>query len=44
MDSLLTGDYPALQSTMILVIIVVLAVNLLVDIVFALADPRIRFG
>lgn len=42
-DSVIGRDFPVVQSLVLLVAIVVLMVNLLVDILYAYVDPRIRY-
>jgi peptide/nickel transport system permease protein len=37
-------DYPVVQSTVIIVAIFVVAISLVVDLIYALLDPRIRYG
>lgn len=36
------GDYPVIMGTVVLVAVVVLLVNLLVDLIYSYADPRVR--
>jgi len=38
------GDYPALQAIFYLVSLCVIAANFLVDLVYGVVDPRIRYG
>lgn len=38
------GDYPALQAIFFLVSLCVIAANFLVDLVYGVVDPRIRYG
>ena len=42
-DSILSKDFPVVQGTVLLTAIVYLVVNLLVDLSYAIIDPRIRF-
>jgi ABC-type dipeptide/oligopeptide/nickel transport system permease component len=42
-DSVIGRDFPVVQSLVLLVAVVVLMVNLLVDILYAYVDPRIRY-
>ena len=42
-DSILGRDYPIVQGVTLLIAIIFLLVNLIVDISYALIDPRIRF-
>jgi peptide/nickel transport system permease protein len=37
-------DYPVVQSTVIVVAIFVVVVSLIVDVIYAVLDPRIRYG
>ena len=41
-DSISRRDYPALQGGILLVSIIVVLINMLVDILYGVADPRIR--
>jgi len=43
-DSINRRDYPALQGGVLLVSAIVVFVNMLVDILYGVADPRIRHG
>lgn len=43
-QAVLSRDYPVLQGTILVAAILVTFVQLLVDIGFALLDPRIRFA
>lgn len=42
-DSILSKDLPLVQGTVLFVALVYIAVNLLVDLLYAYLDPRIRF-
>jgi peptide/nickel transport system permease protein len=42
-DSILARDYPIVQGGTLLIAIIFVAVNLIVDISYALLDPRIRY-
>ena len=42
--SILNRDYPIVQATLVLVVAIFLVTNILVDIVYAYLDPRIKFG
>lgn len=42
-DAILNRDYPMIQGTVLLVAITFIFVNLLVDILYAFIDPRIRY-
>jgi peptide/nickel transport system permease protein len=37
-------DFPVVQAVVLLTAVIVMAVNLLVDIIYAYVDPRIRYG
>jgi peptide/nickel transport system permease protein len=41
-DSLLLRDFPVLQGTIIVFVAVALLVNLFIDVLYSLLDPRIR--
>jgi peptide/nickel transport system permease protein len=43
-DSIFANDYPALQGGILFLAVVFVLVNLLVDISYALINPRIRYG
>lgn len=43
-NSALQSDYPVLQAGMLLVGTVVIVINLLTDVAYAWADPRVRYG
>ncbi|TYP79854.1 ABC transporter permease [Paenibacillus methanolicus] len=43
MQSILSRDYPTLMALNLVAAIVVLTTNLLVDVLYALADPRIKY-
>jgi peptide/nickel transport system permease protein len=42
-DAVLARDYPLIQGTAIFVAVGVLLINILVDVVYALVDPKIRY-
>jgi len=42
-QAMLSRDYPLMQGTVLLVAVFVLASNLLVDVLYAYVDPRIRY-
>ena len=44
MEAVLARDYPLVQATVFVVALLVLAINLVVDVAYAWADPRIRLG
>jgi peptide/nickel transport system permease protein len=37
-------DFPVVQTTVLLIGLMIIVVNLLVDILYAYIDPRIRYG
>lgn len=43
-ESVLARDYPMVQGTMLVYLLVIILVNLLVDLAYGLVDPRIRYG
>jgi peptide/nickel transport system permease protein len=43
-DSILAGDLPVIQGTVLLGGIFIVAANLLVDLMYAFIDPRVRYG
>ena len=42
-DAILQRDYPVIQGINLLVVMMIIATNLLVDLCYALLDPRIRY-
>lgn len=42
-SSVLRRDYPIIQGTVLIVAAIYVLVNLAIDIVYALVDPRIRY-
>jgi ABC-type dipeptide/oligopeptide/nickel transport system permease component len=42
-DAILHRDYPVIQSVIVVVTVVVLAVNMVLDIAYAWLNPRIRY-
>jgi len=42
-QAMLSRDYPLIQGTVLLIAVLVIAANLLVDVLFAYVDPRIRY-
>jgi peptide/nickel transport system permease protein len=42
-DSVLTRDYPQIQAILLLFVIMAIVINLVVDILYAYLDPRIRY-
>ena len=43
-NSIFARDYPTVQGVVLFIALVYLAVNLIVDLVYAALDPRIRYG
>ena len=43
-NALLTRDFPLIQGIVLLVAVIYVVVNVLVDILYGLIDPRIKFG
>jgi peptide/nickel transport system permease protein len=41
-DAVAARDYPVVQGTVLLIALMFLLINLLVDILYAVVDPRIR--
>jgi ABC-type dipeptide/oligopeptide/nickel transport system permease component len=44
LDAVLHRDYPQVQGTLLVLIVIAILVNACVDIVYALADPRIKYA
>jgi ABC-type dipeptide/oligopeptide/nickel transport system permease component len=42
-DSILARDYPVIQGTILIFGLLYIMVNLVVDLIYALVDPRIRY-
>jgi dipeptide transport system permease protein len=43
-DSVFKRDYPVVQGGLVLIALIIMAVNLLVDVLYGLINPRIRHG
>lgn len=43
LDSIFARDYPVVQAITLLLAVLVIFVNLLTDIIYALVDPRVRY-
>jgi peptide/nickel transport system permease protein len=43
-SSIQTLDYPVIQGSILLIVVSVATVNLIIDLLYPLIDPRIRFG
>ena len=44
LDSILARDFPTVQGTVVFIALFISAVNLIVDILYARLDPRVRYG
>lgn len=44
LDAVRERDYPVMQGAILLVVVLFLVVNLLVDVLYAMLDPRIRYA
>jgi peptide/nickel transport system permease protein len=44
LDSISARDYPVIQGTVLFIAIVFVLVNLIVDVLYAYVDPRIRYS
>jgi ABC-type dipeptide/oligopeptide/nickel transport system permease component len=44
LDAVLHRDYPQVQGTLLVLIVIAILVNASVDVVYALADPRIKYA
>ena len=43
-DSIFRRDYPSVQGGLLLIAIIVMVINLFVDLLYGLINPRIRHG
>lgn len=43
-DSLLKSDFPVVQGVVLLIAVIFVLMNLLVDVIYAFLDPRIKYG
>ncbi len=43
-DSIFARDYPVVQGVVLVIAVLVVAINLLVDVIYTVLDPRIRLG
>jgi dipeptide transport system permease protein len=43
-DSIFRRDYPAVQGGLLLIAVIVMIVNLIVDLLYGLVNPRVRHG
>jgi len=43
-DAILQRDYPVIQGINLLVVSIIVLLNLLVDLTYAVLDPRIRYS
>jgi peptide/nickel transport system permease protein len=44
LNSITRRDYPVIQAAVLLVAVIYLFINLLVDVLYALVDPKVRYG
>jgi peptide/nickel transport system permease protein len=44
LDAVRERDYPVIQGTILLVVVLYVVINLLVDVLYAILDPRIRYA
>ncbi len=44
LDAVLHRDFPQIQGTLLILIVIAIIVNACVDVAYALVDPRIRYG
>jgi ABC-type dipeptide/oligopeptide/nickel transport system permease component len=44
MDSVLVKDYPVVQASILIVTVLLVTVNLITDLIYGYADPRVRLG
>jgi peptide/nickel transport system permease protein len=42
-ESIIQRDYPVIQGINLLIVTVIVAINLAVDLAYAVVDPRIRY-
>jgi len=43
-DAIFLWDYPAVQAAILVIAVGFIIINLVVDLVYGLVDPRIRYG
>jgi len=43
-QAILWRDYPIVQNLVMIIAIVVIASNLIVDVLYGILDPRVRYG
>jgi peptide/nickel transport system permease protein len=43
-DAILHSDYPVVQGTVLVAAIFIILANIVVDIVYAFLDPRVRYA
>ncbi len=43
LDAIFQRDYPTVQATLMVIVVSVVMINMLVDIIYAVLDPRIRY-
>jgi len=44
LDGIEARDFPAIQGTVVVIALFISAINLIVDVLYARLDPRVRFG
>jgi peptide/nickel transport system permease protein len=42
-DAIVQRDYPVIQGINLVIVVIIVASNLLVDLTYAVLDPRIRY-
>ena len=42
-DAIVQRDYPVIQGINLVIVVIIVASNLLVDLTYAMLDPRIRY-
>ena len=43
-ESILRRDYPVLMANLLITTVLVVVVNLIVDVIYAWLDPRVKYG
>jgi peptide/nickel transport system permease protein len=43
-DAIFSRDYPIVQGVMLMIALIVLVMSLLVDVIYAVVDPRVRYS
>ena len=44
LDAIFGRDFPIVQGSVLLITLAFMAINLVVDLTYAMVDPRIRYG